>query len=66
LDIGEIFFYRDTKVEIIEIDIEFDLILIRNLSSEISNYVSSKLLNKSPHEEKYISICLLEGEKRWY
>ena len=66
MDIGEIFFYRDTKVEIIEIDIEFDLILIRNLSSEISNYVSSKLLIKSPHEEKYISICLLEGEKRWY
>lgn len=66
MNIGEMFFYRDTKVEIVEIDIEFDLILIKNISSEISNYVSSKLITETPREENFISVNLLEGEKRWY
>lgn len=66
---GEIFFLRNIKVEVVEVDIQFDLTLIKIIKTQKNEYVSSKVLSKLSKlsmAENFISTRLLEGDKQWY
>ena len=59
---GDVLFYKNLEVEILAIDLEFDLVYVKILINEEKNYYRSKLLTCIPKKENFISICMLEGE----
>lgn len=63
---GEVVYYRYHKVEIVEIDDEFNLTLIKFIKNQKVEYLSSRQLSNVPINENFISINLLEGEKKWF
>ena len=63
---GELLYYNNIEVEIIEVDYEFDLVLVRIVQNKRKNYVSSKLLSYIPVKDNFISIRLLRGDQKWY
>lgn len=63
---GEILFYKNYEVELLELDYDFNLALIRYLKTNDVNYVSLKVISYTSKIENYISVCLLERKKIWY
>lgn len=66
MNIGEIVYYRYHKVEIVEIDYEFKLTLIKFMENQKIEFLSSNQLSDAPINESFISIKLLEGDREWF
>lgn len=63
---GEIVYYKYKAVEILEIDYEFNLTLIKFINSQKIEYLNTKQLSNVPVNESFISLNLLKGEKLWF
>lgn len=63
---GEIVYYKYKEVEIVEIDYEFNLTLIKFVNSQKIEYLNSKQLSNVPVNESFISLNLLKGEEIWF
>lgn len=63
---GEIVYYKYKEVEVVEIDYEFNLTLIKFINSQKIEYLNTKQLSNVPVKENFISLNLLKGEKVWF